>query len=106
MAPDRSRSAPAKAPCESHAVEAIVGRGDGGREHLALGTQQGGAGEIVDEQFVGEAAEMEPQPGRQPHGRDDARRVGQTADDRCLLGTTQTLFIASHWIHSSLVGDV
>ena len=69
-----------------HAVEAVVRRGDGGRQHLPVGALDRGAGEVVDEQFVGEAAQVDAEPRRQPEGGEDPRDVGQAADDRLLPG--------------------
>ena len=79
-----------------HAVEAVVRRGDGGREHLPLGAFQRGAREVVDEELIGESAQVDAETRRQPDRREDARNVGQPADDRLFLGTHEALFVTCH----------
>ena len=79
-----------------HAVEAVVRRGDGGREHLALGAFERGAREVVDQQLVGEAAQVDAEPGRQPDRGQDPGDIGQAADDGLFLRAREALFVACH----------
>ena len=86
-----------------HAEEAVVRRRDGRREHLALGALERRAREVVDEQLVGEAAQVDAETGRQPHRDADPRHVGQAADDRLLLRAQEALVVACHAGPSSFV---
>ena len=79
-----------------HAVEAVVGGGDGRGEHLALGPADRGPGEVVDEQLVGQPAQVDAQLGRQAQGGEDAGDVGQSADDRVFLGALESFVVAGH----------
>ena len=87
-----------------HAVEAVVRCRDRGRQHLAVGALDRGAGEVVDEQFVGEAAQVDAELGRQPEGGEDPRDVGQPADDRSFLGSLESFVVARH-LHRLLSFD-
>src|SRR6188474_1581905 len=79
-----------------HAVEAVIpGRYRGG-EHLALGAAQRGALEVMDEQLVRQAAQVNAEARGQVECREDPRRVGQSSDDRPLLCTLDALVIAGH----------
>ena len=75
----------ANAAVRVHAEEAVVRGRDGRREHLALVAPEGRAREVVDQQLVGQAAQVDAEPGRQAHRDADAGHVGQAADDRVLL---------------------
>ena len=79
-----------------HAIEAVVPGRDGRGEHLPVGSLEGRAGERVDEELVGEATEMDAEAGRQPDRGEDARSVGQAADDRLLLRAPNALVITCH----------
>ena len=79
-----------------HAVEAIVRGRDGGGEHLPLGALDRRAREVVDEQLVGEAAQVDAEDRRQPQGGEDPGDVRQSADDRIFLGALEALRVACH----------
>ena len=83
-APPRSSSACREGAVRIHAEEAVVRGRDRGRQHLALVALERRAGEVVDEQRVGEAAEVHAKRRRQHCSHADARVVGQPADDRLL----------------------
>ena len=68
-----------------HAVEAVVRRRDGGREHLPLVPGDRGAREVVNEQLVGESAQVDAEGRGERQGRQDAWDLREPADDRLLL---------------------
>jgi hypothetical protein len=67
-----------------HAKEAVVRGGQRRGQHLALGAGQRRARVVVDEDRVGETAEMDAELRREPHRDADARHVRQPTDDRLL----------------------
>src|SRR6185503_2261702 len=79
-----------------HAEEAVVRGRDGGGQHLPLHAADGGAGEVVDEQLVGESAQVDAQAGCQSNRGADAGNVGQPADDRILLRAQLALVVTCH----------
>jgi hypothetical protein len=86
-------------PVGVHAIEAVV-RGRHGRgQHLPFRPDEARAGEVVDEQLVGEAPEVDAETGCQPDRRQDPGSVGQPADEGRLLRTGEALVIAGHRWH-------
>jgi hypothetical protein len=79
-----------------HAVEAVVRRRHGRREHLALRANEGGAGKVVDEELVGEATQVDAQAGCQPDRGQDSRHIGQAPDDGPLLRAPEALLVTCH----------
>ena len=53
-------------------------------QHLALVAEDGGAGEVLDQHFIGQAAQMDAQPGVRRMAT-PMPGVGQPADDGLLL---------------------
>ena len=84
-----------------HAEEAVVGGRDRGGQHLPLVALDGGAREVIDQQLVGQAAQMDAQAGRQPHGDADPGHVGQPTDDGLFLGARQALVVSGRCRSSS-----
>jgi len=83
-----------------HAVEAVIPGRHGRREHLALGAAERRAREVVDEQLVGEAAQVNAKSGCEPDRREDPGHIGQAADDGLLVRAQEAFFVACH-IHLS-----
>ncbi len=77
-----------------HAEEAVVRRGDRGGDHLALDPADRGPREVVDQELIGEAAQMDSQAGGQSNRGANSGDVGQTAHDRFFLRPRQALFLA------------
>jgi hypothetical protein len=79
-----------------HAVKAVVRGRHGGRQELALAARERRAGEVVDEERVGEAAQVHGEAGREVHRREDAGKLGQPAHDGRLCGPDPSFVVACH----------
>ena len=71
---------------------------------VALRAAQGGSGEVVDEQRVGQAAEVHAKGWAQAHRGADPWNVRQTPHDRRLIRALQALVVACHALFSWALG--